>query len=473
MSKTLTPSSLQYGASPRFATRRNPHRKTRGAELAAIAGRLGTPLMAWQRQIADIGLELLDDNITPAYREIVITVPRQSGKTSLLLAWQVHRAIAWGSAQTIAYTAQTGFDARRKLMDDQVPALQNSTLAPAVRRIYTANGNESIIFKNGSRIQVLPSTPSAGHGKTISLAVLDEARFDYEGIREAALLPAMATKRDGQILIVSTAGTAESVYFRSKVNTGREAVKNNLVGGVAYFEYSADPDDDPYDPKVWERCMPALNLTIDKSAIDHALKTMSLTDFRLSYLNTWTTQDDRLIPDKVWLQCCSAKVAPMGRLSFGLDVALDRSSASIVVGDEQGRIEVIESRPGVAWVSQRCLEIARRWKAPIIVDGYSPAGALVEPLQNLGVNVVKYKTQEVIAACNLLYDAILDRNVKVKTSSLLNDAILNAKKRQVGQSWLWARQSLDADLTLLYAMTLAWHHSVHRKIETKPRSLIF
>jgi len=28
-------------------------------------------------------------------------------------------------------------------------------------------------------------------------------------------------------------------------------------------------------------------------------------------------------------------------------------------------------------------------------------------------------------------------------------------------------------LTPLYAMTLAWHHSVHRKTETKPRSAIF
>jgi len=429
--------------------------------------------MAWQRQIADVGLELLDDDITPAYREIVITVPRQSGKTSLVLAWQIHRALTWGSAQTIAYTAQTGFDARRKLMDDQVPALQNSTLAPTVRRIYTANGNESIIFKNGSRIQVLPSTPSAGHGKTISLAIIDEAFSDYDGIREAALLPAMATKRDGQIIIVSTAGTSESMFLRRKVENGREALKNKVAGGIAYFEWSADPDDDPYDPITWARCMPALGLTIDESAVTHALKTMTITDFQRSYLNTWTTQDDRLIPQKVWFNCCSAKVAPMGRLSFGLDVALDRSSASIVVGDEVGRIEVIESRPGVAWVSQRCLEIARRWKAPIIVDGYSPAGALVEPLQNLGVNVVKYKTQEVIAACNLIYDAILDRNVKVKTSSLLDDAILNAKKRQVGQSWLWARQSLDADLTPLYAMSLAWHHSVHRKVETKPRSLIF
>jgi hypothetical protein len=80
--------------------------------------------MAWQEQVANVGLEVLEDG-TPAYREIVVTVPRQSGKTALVLAWEVHRALAWGSAQAIAYTAQTGFDARRKLMDDQVPALQN------------------------------------------------------------------------------------------------------------------------------------------------------------------------------------------------------------------------------------------------------------------------------------------------------------------------------------------------------------
>lgn len=472
-SKTLIVSSPAYGAIPRYATRRNPNRKTRGPELAAIAKLLGTPLMAWQEQVANVGLEMLEDGVTPAYREIVVTVPRQSGKTALVLAWEIHRALAWGSAQAIAYTAQTGFDARRKLMDDQVPALQNSALAPAIKRIYTANGNESIIFKNGSRIQVLPSTPTAGHGKTLSLAVIDEAFADYEGIREAALLPAMATKRDAQIITVSTAGTSESMFLRRKIDAGRQAIKHGVLNGIAYFEWSADPDDDPLDPLTWARCMPALNNTIDTSAIDHALATMTLSDFRRSYLNTWTSQDDRLIPEKVWFACNSAKIAPAGRLSFGLDVQLDRSSASIVVADEQGRIEVIESRPGVAWISQRCLEIGRRWKAPIIVDGYSPAGALVEPLQNLGVNVVKYRTQDVVSACNLIYDAILDKSVKVKTSSVLDDAILNAKKRQLGQSWLWARVNTEADLTPLYAMTLAWHHSVHRKVETKPRSTIF
>jgi hypothetical protein len=49
--------------------------------------------MAWQEQVANVGLEVLEDG-TPAYREIVVTVPRQSGKTALVLAWEVHRALA-------------------------------------------------------------------------------------------------------------------------------------------------------------------------------------------------------------------------------------------------------------------------------------------------------------------------------------------------------------------------------------------
>ena len=427
--------------------------------------------MAWQAEVVNVFGERL--NGRPAYRELVLTVPRQSGKTTLILAIMIHRALFYGSPQRIAYTAQTGHDARQKLLDDFVPILERSPFSSLVSRVYRANGDEAIIFGNGSRIEVLRNSISAGHGRTLDLAIIDEAFADEDDVREQALLPTMATKKDAQILILSTAGTSESMFLRRKVDAGRQAIKDGLINGIAYFEYSADPDDDPYDPKTWARCMPALNNTIDASAIDHALATMTLTDFRRSYLNTWTNQDDRLIPEKVWFACNSAKVAPVGRLSFGLDVSLDRATASIVVADEQGRIEVIESRPGVAWIAQRCLEIFRRWKSPIVIDGYSPAGALVEPLQNLGVNVVKYRTQEVVSACNLFYDAILDRSVKVKTSSVLDDAVLNAKKRQLGQSWLWARVNTDSDLTPLYAATLAWHHSVHRKVETKPRSNIF
>jgi hypothetical protein len=427
--------------------------------------------MPWQQLVADVGFEIQDG--LPAYREIVITVPRQSGKTSLMLAWEVHRAIAWGDLQTIAYTAQTGFDARQKLINDQVPVLQASEIRPAIRKIYLANGKESVIFRNGSRIQVLPSTPTAGHGKTIALGVIDEAFADEEGIREASLLPAMATRADAQMIVVSTAGTDSALYLRRKVEMGRASTEVANDAGIAYFEWSADPDDDPFDPETWAACMPALGHTIREDAIRHAIGSMSLADFRRAYLNTWTISDDRLIPEKVWRSCTSTATTPTGKLAFGVDVALDRSRASIAVADADGHVEIIEAQSGVSWVLNRAHQLARRWNAPIVIDGYSPAGGLIEPLANLGVEVVSYRLPDVVAACNLLYDAILEKAVKVKTDDRLDRAVAAVRKKAVGNSWLWARNVIDADLTPLYAATVAWHFAKHRNTDHKPRSRVF
>ena len=55
---------------------------------------LGTPLMPWQQRVADTALEVDPGTGRLAYREVTLTVPRQSGKTTLILALAVHRALA-------------------------------------------------------------------------------------------------------------------------------------------------------------------------------------------------------------------------------------------------------------------------------------------------------------------------------------------------------------------------------------------
>ena len=42
--------------------------------------------MPWQRHVADIAYELDEETGRLAYREVRLTVPRQSGKTTLMLA---------------------------------------------------------------------------------------------------------------------------------------------------------------------------------------------------------------------------------------------------------------------------------------------------------------------------------------------------------------------------------------------------
>jgi hypothetical protein len=428
--------------------------------------------MPWQQQIADVALEVMPDG-TPAFRELNVLVPRQCGKTSLMLAMELHRALLWGTPQVIGYTAQTGWDARRKLIDDQVPLLEVSQLASTIKRVYRGAGMESIHFKNSSRIDVMPSTPTAGHGRVINLGIIDEAFSDEDDRREGALLPAMATKRDAQLFVISTAGTQSSLYLKRKVEQGRAMVEAGIDEGVAYFEYSAGEDDDIDDPATWWRTIPAMGLTIDESVIAHARGTMTEGEFRRAYLCQWTVLDEAAIPAKFVARVMAADTAPSGRLSFGIDVAMDRSYSSISVADETGRVELIEHREGVGWVVDRALDLWRKHKGTLVVDGYSPANSLVDRLEGGGIPVTRYTIRDMTAACGLFYDAVLDDAIRIRPHASLEAAIESAKRKQMASGWLWSRTVETADLTPLFSSTIAYHHATNRRPPETTRSRIF
>lgn len=442
---------------PRFATPRRPERQNRGREIAAVARQLGQPLMPWQQLVADVASEVDPESGLPAFREVVVTVPRQSGKTTLVLAYELHRALMWGRPQRIAYTAQTGFDARRKLIDDQAPILLQSPLAAAVEKVQKAQGNEAIVFRNGSRIDVLASSESAGHGRTLDLPILDEVFADADDRREQALLPAMSTRPDAQLFVVSTMGTEGSTYLNRKVETGRSAVVERLGSGIAYFEWSADSsvDVDIDDPAVWWSCMPALGHTISEDVVRHARQTMSEGDFRRSMLNQKTISDERVIPAGVWGEVCGEDVAPEGRLVFALDVNPERSGAAVAVADDQGRGELVEFRPGVGWVVNRVVELSSKWGASVRLDAYSPAGSLADELVSRGVRVERYATREVSYACGSFFDRLMDQKVRVRRHAALDEAAAGARRRSTGDSWVWARKDAECDVSPLIALTLA------------------
>ena len=455
---------------PRIATPRT-NRPTRGGEVARIAEMLGTPFMPWQRQVVDTALEL-DDAGRLAYREVVLGVPRQQGKSTLLVAVMIWRALAWGKRQRIAYTAQTGSAARTKLLDDFAPAMVDSPLGGFVDRVYRLAADPSVIFSNGSRIVALPTTATAGHGQTLSGGgFIDEAFADVDDRREQAMLPAMATIPEAQLWVVSTAGTDESAYLLRKVQTGRESVAAGETGRTAYFEWSADEDDDPDDPATWAACIPALGRTVAPEVVAHARQTMPDGDFRRAWLNQWTRNDERVIPATVW-DAVQADVAPEGRVVFAVDITLDRSGASIVAADEEGRIELIDNRPGVDWLEGRVAELVDRHKAPVALDAYGPAGMLADVLEGRKITPVRYSTRETCFAAALFYDDIIAGKVAVRPAEALTLAVSVAAKKPMGHAWLWARATGSVDLSPLHAATIAYHAAKHRNTPpTRPMIL--
>src|ERR1700733_136749 len=102
----MAPSALCV---PRWSTPRRYERATWGPFWGRVATALGRPYMPWQQQVADVAGETFKDGRL-CYNEIVITVPRQSGKTTLVLSVVVGRAEAgpsFGGRQKMLYAAQT------------------------------------------------------------------------------------------------------------------------------------------------------------------------------------------------------------------------------------------------------------------------------------------------------------------------------------------------------------------------------
>lgn len=427
--------------------------------------------MPWQQEVANLGLELVENSqgvLVPAFREVICTVMRQNGKSTLLFVVQAHRCVLWPEQpQRAIYTAQDGAAARKKLIEDAAPLYTGSRLFNRlVRRVYRGIGYEGIDFVNDSTVRIIGSSDSAGHGNTkIGFAGIDESFADVDFRREQALQPSMATVPDAQIWNVSTAGTERSVYLRKKIDDGRYFASSGVTTGTAYVEYSIPDDADCDDPETWWSHMPSLGWTITEETVAHARQTMPDGEWRRSFGNQWTISDERVIPVDVWEAACSVDVRPEGVLRFGLDVNPDRSAAAVCVGDDSLRGELVEFREGVGWVVDRVVELCSRWGAELALDVNGPAGSLGDELESRGVRVVRYGGREMAYACGLLFDKLADRQVRVRSSDVLDVAVAGAKRRSAGDSWVWARKDASVDVSPLVALTLCLDRGVKKSTE--------
>jgi phage terminase large subunit-like protein len=273
--------------------------------------------MPWQQHVADVALEVDPDTGELFYEEIVVTVPRQSGKTTLILALMVWRCLMMArrldDKQVVTYLAQSGKLARRKLEREFIPMLRKAlgfTEVPHSRAQPTSptefkpsmnNGSEHVLFGTGSFLQIEAPTGTGSHGDVLDVAVIDEAFAREDDLVEQAVDAATVTRRSPQTFVISTAGNERSSFLWRKVLAGRRGVEAGGSGRSCYFEWSV-PDDAAYDdPAVWARYLPALGHTItvqrltarlhkalaNPDEVDEDGDEPGLPGFLRGYLNRW------------------------------------------------------------------------------------------------------------------------------------------------------------------------------------------
>jgi hypothetical protein len=487
---TMTARPIRATCTAKWATRRRLERETFGGELAKVADALGQPFMPWQREAADVGCEIDPLTGLPAYREVIITVPRQSGKTTLFLSWQVNRctSLRWAQPQRSAFTAQSGKDARDKWIDELFPLLRRSRrIRPLIGRIYEGMGNEYVRFRNGSVIRLLSTSSSSGHSKTLHQAVIDEIWADSDNRREQGLRPAMITMADAQLLTCSTAGTAASLVLNEKVKLGRAAVERDSGRGICYVEYSAPDGWDPDDEESYFGFMPALcpdppcrcgggswrhTVTLDTIRSERESMTDPV-EFARAYGNVpdMSGAAAERVDLSRWGDCLDVSSQMAGRVALAFAVAPDASRSAIAVSgrraDGLNHGELTEPpRPGTAGLVARVLALwDEHQPCVLVINPVGATGAFMEALAEHGFAATaagkepppgKRRLQvmgmrEYAGACGALADDVKNDRWRHLGQGPLDDAAREAQTRPLGGGWAWA------DSPELESVTLARH----------------
>lgn len=471
---------------PTVGTPRRLERKTLGTAVALTARKLGTPLLPYQRHIMDVAGELDPATNTLVYSLVVLLLPRQSGKTVLTLPRLVTKGRMWRNLGFV-YTAQDRNYALSKLEEEFIPRLEDSGFRSGVD--FTSrlgNGKERIRFpKTRSQITIAATTATSGHGGTKDDITIDEAFAQDDLTVDSGFAPTQITRGKlargsmgkltpgPQLWVISAAGDAKSVYFEQKCELGRAAVARGDDRGICYIEYSLDRDADAHDRRLWWFCIPGLGHLVDEEDIAADFTKMGESAWRRAYLSQpeeGTDEPSPISPD-VWGRQQAQGASMAGRLCLGVAVAFDRSRSTVAVAGPRPEggwlLEVIESRAGTSWVPGRLKSItaANPDVDAVALDPGGPAGVLLKDieaeLKDSGVEVIKMGPRDEGQAAGSLLSHLEGTDEHPPDAwhigqGELDDAAAGARKKQLGDLWVWDRRRSRNYIGPLEAATLAF-----------------
>lgn len=445
------------GAAPLHATRRDPALYSEGAQVEVIARYLGTPFLPWQSYAARIIGERRA-NGEYEHQVVVISVPRQSGKTTLLRAVGVHRCLV--CHRDVFYTAQTGKDARAR-WGDLVKALELSTLhtRTLVRR---AAGTERVIFPGGSVFQTFAPNAESLHGYTPPVVMLDEAFAHDKRIGDllmGAIGPSQMTILDKQILIVSTRGTAQSEFLNEWLTKAIDGTPR-----VAVLDWAATDGMDPFAAETIWASHPAVGFKIGgrvltpQDILDEAGKN-SRSEYERAYLNRSTLTSSTTIPAETWRALWAEAPRPDRRkIVLTYDLTADGKAGAIVAtwryrGKPHGK--VVMSAAGSSWIAGAVVDLADRWGvAEVAAHDRPPVREVTDRVERAGVTVRKVPHGDWPEATQSMLTGIETSAVSHAGDSQLTTAFAGIAVRETGDGVVFSRRLSVGDSSSAFAFTV-------------------
>ena len=451
---------------PRYMTPRTPGAPSALRRTGQLAVALRRPLIPWQRETIRGATEINPDTGTFRYSRIVISTPRQVGKTTIDGMMSTTNMLL-GPDRRAWYTAQDGTKAR-EVFRGYMDQLENSYYKPAFPKMLRGNGAEMIQSLRGSEYRPFVPNAESLHSKQADRVTLDEV-WTYSKIQGNAIIQAadapMSTRlgttgHEPQLIIMSTEGTAESEWY----NPILDQLRTEPDPETFFVDFGLRDDDDPTDLKTVARRHPGYGYLFNMASLRkrQAAYQGDVSGFARAYGNRRQGAQDRVIPVHTWNGGRIETEIPEGvPVCIAAAVGVDDEDAAITMTGyhpDYGKItEVTEQGAGSSWTLLRLKEIQANagYAVPIAIPDTGPSAHLHDQARRAGLNLLEGTNATANAvACAGVLSGLETGEWRYRTHDALETASELAARRWVQDgAWVWGRRASSGSIAALEAAT--------------------
>lgn len=431
--------------------------------------KLGVEFDEWQKGAGRLMLAKRADGVLAAsIGGVGMSLPRQVGKT-FLLAGMIFALCVDMPGLLVIWTAH-----HSRTFDETFMSMQAFStrvkVAPHIQQVYTGSNTEEIRFHNGSRILFGARERGFGRGiPGVDILVMDEAQILSDRAMES-MLATLNTSQFGLHLYIGTPPDPMAINSEAFTRMRTEAYSGES-DDLVWIECGADEDARPDDHRQYAKANPSYPHRTPLTSIQRLQKKLTPEGFLREGLGVWPIAGGGLISAEQWARLVDVKSAPQDPVSFGVYVNRGQTQAAIAVAGYRadGKIHVgivpaatdrpeLTSLPGTGWIAPRVKELVEKWKpCATVIDEKSEAGALIEDIQVLGVEVEKTTATTMANACVRFLSAVNEDELRHHGAVALQASVTAGKPRDLLDSWAWDRKDKTSDITQLVAVTLALH----------------
>lgn len=447
--------------------------KTVWPRVEAKGKELGLGFDWWQSQFGTVCLGYgTDGKYVATVGGIGMSVPRQVGKTYFVLTLLVIMCILFPGLQVVwtahhlrtstkTFTSLRGICGRKRV-------------APHVKAMRAANGEQQVEFHNGSMIMFGARAMGFGRGfDEIDVEVYDEAQIlDTKALEDMVAATNQARHEHGALLFFMGTPPRPTDPSGAFSERRREAWAGEAEDSI-WLEIGADPTSDPNDRAQW----PKMNPSFPKRTPPESLLRLRK---NLKDEESWNREgrgiwdDDGLltaIPLTKWSDRADRAENPAGHVGavwLGVDTTPERSRTSIVAAgmraDGLPMVEVtssedgsVDNRPGVDWAKARVIEICGNAEvAAVVIDKRSAAASLIRAFEDAKIPVFGTDAPGFGKSWGEFHAAAVEKDgLRHLNQPELNDAVKNAGLRMLGDALVPDRKRSTDDITPLISAQLA------------------